>query len=86
MRHPMFWARTVMVKDGKVEEAMRLLNRILGQEGIFDIYRRTRYYEKPFQTRRRVNFEICKAIYNEDMANKIAFTLRTNRTDPWPGR
>lgn len=82
----MFVARTVLVRDGNVEEAMRILNRILGQEGIFDIYRRNRYYEKPFLKRRRVNFEICKAIYNEDMANKISFTLRTNRVDPWPGR
>lgn len=31
-----------------------------------------------FQTRRRINFEKCKAIYNEDMDRKIQFVLRKN--------
>ncbi|KAH9366670.1 hypothetical protein HPB48_017669 [Haemaphysalis longicornis] len=59
--------------------------RILGMEGIFDRYRLTRYYEKPTKTRRRINYEICKAIYDEDMARRIQFTLRKNRLDPWLG-
>ncbi|OQR79620.1 28S ribosomal protein S21 [Tropilaelaps mercedesae] len=85
MRHKLFIGRTVLVRDGKVEEAFRLLNRILGMEGIFDQYRRNRFYEKPTQKRRRVNYEICKAIYEEDMARRIRFTLRTNRAEPWLG-
>ncbi|GLV34555.1 mitochondrial ribosomal protein S21 [Carabus blaptoides fortunei] len=85
MQHTRFIARTVFVKNNDVEAASRILNRILGKEGIFDQFRRTRYYEKPFQTRRRVNFEKCKAIYNEDMDRKIQFILRKNRTDPFPG-
>lgn len=85
MRHVKFIARTVLVQNNNVEEACRVLNRILGKEEIFDQFRRTRYYEKPFQTRRRVNFETCKAIYNEDMNRKIQFVLRKNRVDPFPG-
>ncbi|KAL7728119.1 hypothetical protein ACLKA6_002258 [Drosophila palustris] len=85
MRHVQFLARTVMVQNNNVEEACRLLNRILGKEEIFDQFRRTRFYEKPYQVRRRVNFEKCKAIYNEDMNRKIQFVLRKNRVDPFPG-
>lgn len=105
MKHAQFIARTVMVQKNNVEEACRLLNRILGKEEIFDQYRRTRFYEKPyqasttqvktelkvyklkfrFQVRRRVNFEKCKAIYNEDMNRKIQLVLRKNRTEPFPG-
>uniref|UniRef100_A0A1A9ZT48 28S ribosomal protein S21, mitochondrial n=1 Tax=Glossina pallidipes TaxID=7398 RepID=A0A1A9ZT48_GLOPL len=85
MRHSLFMARTVLVQNNNVDEACRLLNRILGKEEIFDQFRRTRYYEKPYQVRRRVNFEKCKAIYNEDMNRKIQFILRKNRVDPFPG-
>uniref|UniRef100_A0A1A9UFL3 28S ribosomal protein S21, mitochondrial n=1 Tax=Glossina austeni TaxID=7395 RepID=A0A1A9UFL3_GLOAU len=85
MRHSLFMARTVLVQNNNVEEACRLLNRILGKEEIFDQFRRTRYYEKPYQVRRRVNFEKCKAIYNEDMNRKIQFILRKNRVEPFPG-
>ncbi|KAI8123195.1 hypothetical protein FF38_09612 [Lucilia cuprina] len=85
MRHAQFLARTVLVQNNNVEEACRLMNRILGKEEIFDQFRRTRYYEKPYQVRRRVNFEKCKAIYNEDMNRKIQFVLRKNRVEPFPG-
>lgn len=49
MRHAKFIARTVFVKDNNIEEACRVLNRILGKEELLDQWRRTRYYEKPFQ-------------------------------------
>lgn len=49
MRHSLFMARTVLVQNNNVDEACRLLNRILGKEEIFDQFRRTRYYEKPYQ-------------------------------------
>ena len=42
-------------------------------------------YEKPYLARNRVNIERAKAIYNEDMRNKIDFIMRKNRTDPYPG-
>ncbi|XP_003743301.1 28S ribosomal protein S21, mitochondrial [Galendromus occidentalis] len=85
MRHKMFIGRTILVQNGKVEEAFRQLNRVLGIEGIFDIYRRNRYFERPTLKRRRVNYEICRAIYDEDMARRLKLTLRTNRADPWLG-
>lgn len=77
-----FVARTVIVKDNNVEGALRVLNRIMGSEGLFDIYRRTRSYEKPFNTRRRVNWQMCKAIYDEDMDRKIKFVMPKNRANP----
>lgn len=48
-RHPSFIARTVFVKNNNVEDACRLINRVLGKDGILEQYRLTRYYEKPFQ-------------------------------------
>lgn len=84
-RHAQFIARTVLVQDSNVEKACRTLTRILSQEKILEQYRRTRYYEKPTCVRRRVNFEKCKAIYDEDMNRKLKFILRTNRMDPYPG-
>lgn len=51
-RHPSFIARTVFVKNNNVDDACRLVNRILGKEGILEQFRLTRYYEKPFQVRR----------------------------------
>ena len=84
-RHAQFLARTVMIQDNNVEKASRLLNNILSKEGIFEQFRRTRYYEKPTQARRRINFEICKAIYTEDMNRKVQFILRKNRENPYPG-
>lgn len=85
MRHLKYIARTVFVQNNNVDEACRVLNRILGKEEILDQFRRTRFFEKPFLARRRINFEKCKAIYNEDMSRKIQFVLRKNRVDPFPG-
>ncbi|CAK9833274.1 28S ribosomal protein S21, mitochondrial [Anthophora retusa] len=84
-KHAQFLARTVMVRDNNIGKASRLLNAILSREGIYGQYRYTRCYEKPTQTRRRINYERCKAIYSEDMSRKIGFILRKNRTDPYPG-
>nr|CAH0113694.1 unnamed protein product [Daphnia galeata] len=84
-QHAKFIARTVLVQNNDIEQACRIINRIMGSEGWFDQYRRTRRYEKPFMARRRINFEKCKAIYNEDMNRKIQFVLRANRVDPFPG-
>merc|ERR1711928_226732 len=74
--HIKFIARTVFVKDNNIEEACRVINRIMGSEGWFDQFRRTGRYEKPYMVRRRVNFEKCKAIYNEDMKRKIQFLMK----------
>ncbi|CAG9858134.1 unnamed protein product [Phyllotreta striolata] len=85
LKHVSFISRTVFVKNNDVEAACRVLNRILGREGLIDQYRRTRFFEKPCQFRRRINFERCKSIYNEDMDRKIQFVLRKNRLDAFPG-
>lgn len=84
-RHAQFISRTILVQNNDVDKACRILNRILSKEDIFGQYRRTRYYEKPTYVRRRINFERCKAIYNEDMNRKIEFLLRKNRVEPFPG-
>ncbi|XP_054153587.1 28S ribosomal protein S21, mitochondrial-like [Oppia nitens] len=76
-----FIGRTVLVRNGDLDGALRVVNKIMGNERLFDIYRRTRTYEKPWNTRRRVNWELCKSIYNEDMDRKIKFVMRTNRLD-----
>lgn len=55
IRHPSFIARTVFVKNNNVDDACRLVNRILGKEGILEQFRLTRYYEKPFQVRIQLN-------------------------------
>lgn len=85
LRHVKFIARTVLVKDNKVEQAHGLLNKILNREGILEQHRRNEYYEKPCQVRRRINYERAKAYYNEDMSQRIALVLRKNRVDPFPG-
>ncbi len=42
-------------------------------------------YEKPTWMRNRVNYERSKAIYDEDMENRLNFILRKNRRNPYPG-
>lgn len=85
LKHAKFIARTVLVKDNNVEQACGLINRLMAKEDLLDQWRRTRFFERPSQTRRRINYERCKAFYNEDMARKIEFVLRKNRVDPFPG-
>lgn len=59
MRHLKFLSRTVFVNNNNVEEACRVLNRILGKEEILDQFRRSRYYEKPFQVRKNLLLKNC---------------------------
>ncbi|XP_054846002.1 28S ribosomal protein S21, mitochondrial [Eublepharis macularius] len=83
--HMKFIARTVMVPDGNVEAAYRVLNRILAMDGIIAETQRRRYYEKPCRRRQRETYEICRRVYNTEMARKINFLMRKNRPDPWLG-
>lgn len=85
LKHVKFIARTVLVQNNNVDQANGVLNRILNKEGILEQYRRMQYFEKPCQVRRRINYERCKAFYNEDMSQRIALILRKNRVDPFPG-
>ena len=57
----------------------------MSSEGMFQRYMRTRRYEKPTQARQRINYERSRAIYNEDMTNRITFIMKKNRKDPYPG-
>ena len=74
-----------MVRNNDVDEAMQTLNGIMAREGLTKRWRGTRTYEKPTWARNRVNFEKCRAIYDEDMRNKIRFLMKKNRIDPYPG-
>lgn len=85
MRHAYFISRTVFVQNNDVDQAARILNKIMGKEGFFDQFRRSRYYEKPTQVRRRINYERCKSLYDEDMNRRIQFLLKKNRDEPFPG-
>lgn len=84
-KHALFLARTVLVKNNNVEQACGTMNRIMGREDLLDQWRRSRYFERPSQTRRRINYEKCKAIYNEDMERRIQLIMRKHRVDPFPG-
>ncbi|XP_033638775.1 28S ribosomal protein S21, mitochondrial-like [Asterias rubens] len=82
-RHLRFIARTVFVKNSDVDGAYRSLNNSLTREGIIEDVRRKRYYEKPFQMRRRKEYENMQRIYNQEMGRRISFLMRKNRPDPW---
>ncbi|XP_074665362.1 small ribosomal subunit protein bS21m [Strix aluco] len=84
--HLRFLGRTVMVQNGNVEAAYGALNRILTQDGLVEVVRRRRYYEKPCRRRQRLAYEACRRVYNAPkMGRKISFLSRANRQDPWLG-
>uniref|UniRef100_A0A8C8RU81 Mitochondrial ribosomal protein S21 n=1 Tax=Pelusios castaneus TaxID=367368 RepID=A0A8C8RU81_9SAUR len=83
--HLKFIARTVMVQDGDVNAAVKTLTRIMTMDGIFEDAKQRRYYEKPFRKRQRETYELCRRIYNIEMARKISFLARKTRQDPWLG-
>jgi len=78
-------SRTVMVKENNIDDAMKILNGIMANEGLMQRWKLTRRYETPTKARNRINYERTRAIYNEDMQNKIKFIMRKNRKDPYPG-
>uniref|UniRef100_A0A0B6Z4V2 28S ribosomal protein S21, mitochondrial n=1 Tax=Arion vulgaris TaxID=1028688 RepID=A0A0B6Z4V2_9EUPU len=78
-----FLAKTILVKDNKVEAAYRFLNGILKSEGILAQVKRKERYEKPFLTRNRLAYERCRRIYDSEMQRKISFVMRKNRPDPF---
>ncbi|KAK7825573.1 hypothetical protein U0070_016213 [Myodes glareolus] len=84
-KHLKFIARTVMVQDGNVEGAYRTLNRILTTDGLTEVIKRRRFYEKPCRRCQQESYETCRRIYNMEMARKINFLMRKNRADPWLG-
>lgn len=83
--HPIWFHRTVIVKEGRLADAYKAFNRMLSSDDVFGKHRRTRYCEKPFSYRRRKSYEISRAIFDEDMSRKIKLVMRQNREDPWIG-
>uniref|UniRef100_A0A2K5IC36 Mitochondrial ribosomal protein S21 n=1 Tax=Colobus angolensis palliatus TaxID=336983 RepID=A0A2K5IC36_COLAP len=75
-------SKIVMVQEGNVESAYRILNRILTMDGLIEDIK---HYEKPCRWRQRESYERCRRIYNMEMARKINFLMRKNRADPWQG-
>ena len=73
-----------MVENNDIEKGMKHLNGIMSNEGLFQRWMATRRYEKPNVARRRINFERCQDIYNEDMQNRIQFIMKKNRKNPYP--
>ncbi|PIK53677.1 putative 28S ribosomal protein S21, mitochondrial [Apostichopus japonicus] len=48
----------------------------LSRDNIIDDVKRRRYFEKPFQKRRRLEYEEMRSIYNKEMARRIQFLMR----------
>ena len=58
-----------MVENNDVESAMKVLNGIMAQEGLYRRWMGTRRYETPTVARRRINFQRGKAVYHEDISS-----------------
>lgn len=84
-KHVKWVARTVLVtKDfPDPEAAYRALARRLSVEGHIADWNRNRYHEKRCIKRRRLAFEKCKSIYNEEMKRKIQFVMKSKHENPW---
>nr|VZI26405.1 unnamed protein product [Spirometra erinaceieuropaei] len=78
-----FLRKTVLVQENDVVNAFSALNRIMRNDKIINSIKRQEYYEKPNRMRRRVMYERCKRIYDNEMARKINFVMRTDRAEPW---
>ncbi|CAO2604367.1 28S ribosomal protein S21, mitochondrial [Lemmus lemmus] len=81
-KHLKFIVRTVMVQEENVEGAYRTLNRILTTDGLIEVIKQGRFYEKPCYHQRE-SYETCLRNYNMEMAQKINFLMRKNLADPW---
>uniref|UniRef100_A0AC35GBK7 Ribosomal protein S21 n=1 Tax=Panagrolaimus sp. PS1159 TaxID=55785 RepID=A0AC35GBK7_9BILA len=84
--HPKFMNKTVMVNGNDVDGAFQMLNRLMENEGLLKIVRRTQYYQKPWMQRKQTSFEASQAIFNEDMNRKMKFLMRKNRLEAYPGQ
>jgi small subunit ribosomal protein S21 len=84
MKHLRFVARTVLVQDNQVDQAVKALQRVLSSEKVIEQSKRWEYYEKPYERRNRLSFEKCKEIYGSEIDRKIRFIVRKNRENPYP--
>jgi len=83
MKHLRFLARTVLVENNQLDDALRQLGKVLSSEKVVQTSRRWETYEKPYQRRNRLSFEKCNEIYGNEMDRKIKFILRKNRESPY---
>ena len=84
MKHLKFIARTVLVENNQVDQAVKALNRVLSNEKVIEQFKRWQYYEKPFERRNRLSFEKCAEIYGGEVERKVKFIVRKNRENPYP--
>ena len=84
MAHHLFRARTVIVGRKGVTDAMNTLQRVMQNEKQIKDIQLNRYYEKPTVKRRRRIYESKLKIYNNEMARKIDFLSKKDRSEtPW---
>ena len=84
MKHLKFIARTVLVENNQVDQALKGLTRILSNEKVIESSRRWQSYEKPFERRNRLSFQKCMTIYATEIDRKVRFIVRKNRESPYP--
>ena len=84
MAHNRFLARTVLVGEGSVNQALRALQRVLTDDKIIKDVQLKRNYEKPTVKRRRLKYESSLKLYNSEMKKKVEFLMSKQRkVSPW---
>nr|CUU00461.1 hypothetical transcript [Hymenolepis microstoma] len=82
-RNIRFLRKTVIVKENDITSAFGALNKILRNDRVVNTIKAQEYYEKPTRMRRRVMYERCKRVYDNEMSRKINFVMKADRPDPW---
>lgn len=84
MAHNRFLARTVMVGEGGLTQALRALQGVLKEEKVMKDVQFKRFYEKPTTKRRRLKYESSLKLYNSEMKKKVDFIMSKQRKmTPW---
>ena len=84
MAHNRFLARTVLVGEGSVNQALRALQRVLTDDKIIKDVQLKRNYEKPTVKRRRLKYESSLKLYNSEVKKKVEFLMSKQRkVSPW---
>ena len=79
-----FLARTVMVGEGGLTQALRALQGVLKEEKVMKDVQLKRFYEKPTTKRRRLKYESSLKLYNSEMKKKVDFIMSKQRkVTPW---
>jgi small subunit ribosomal protein S21 len=84
MKHLKFIARTILVENNQVDQAVKGLNKVLRNEKIVELSKRWETYEKPYERRNRLSFQKCMEIYGNEIDKKIRFIVKKNRENPYP--